>query len=167
MSAFTKWIEEISGGNMSNRELAKKVGMTVATFHRKWTEDAFVSDDAITIARAFGRSPIEALVILGSLTEEEASKAARGYSLSEYTTLELSQELLRRIQASAEVPDYLDKPVDEAGGGGGENLRQLGAGPSPRSAIHLEYVPQKSLEYKSPRSLVRAPGLDYVVWPIV
>lgn len=50
MSAFTKWIEEISGGNMSNRELAKKVGMTVATFHRKWTEDAFVSDDAITIA---------------------------------------------------------------------------------------------------------------------
>lgn len=97
MSAFTKWIEEISGGNMSNRELAKKVGMTVATFHRKWTEDAFVSDDAITIARAFGRSPIEALVILGSLTEEEASKAARGYSLSEYTTLELSQELLRRI----------------------------------------------------------------------
>ena len=46
-----------------------------------------------------------ALVILGSLTEEEASKAARGYSLSEYTTLELSQELLRRIQASAEVPD--------------------------------------------------------------
>lgn len=114
MSAFTKWIEEISGGNMSNRELAKKVGMTVATFYRKWTEDAFVSDDAITIARAFGRSPIEALVILGSLTEEEASKAARGYSLSEYTTLELSQELLRRIQASAEVPDYLDKPVDEA-----------------------------------------------------
>ena len=95
MSAFTKWIEEISSGNMSNRELAKKVGMTVATFHRKWTEDAFVSDDAITIARAFG-------------------KAARGYSLSEYTTLELSQELLRRIQASAEVPDYLDKPVDEA-----------------------------------------------------
>lgn len=114
MSAFTKWIEEISSGNMSNREIAKKVGMTSATFHRKWTEDAFISDDAIAIARAFDRSPIEALVVLGSLTEEEAQKAERGYSLSEYTTLELGQELLRRIQESAKVPAYLDKPADEA-----------------------------------------------------
>ena len=104
MSAFTSWVSEIAGENMSNREIAKKVGMTAATFHRKWTEDAF----------AFGRSPIEALVALGSLTEAEAKKAERGYSLSEYTTLELSQELLRRIQTSAETPEYLEKPVDEA-----------------------------------------------------
>lgn len=114
MSNFTDWVSEIAGENMSNREIAKKVGMTVATFHRKWTEDAFISDDAIAIARAFGRSPIEGLVRLGSLTEEEAKKAERGYSLSEYTTLELSQELLRRIQASAATPDYLNKPVDQA-----------------------------------------------------
>jgi hypothetical protein len=114
MSAFTSWVSEIAGENMSNREIAKKAGMTAATFHRKWTEDAFVSDDAIVIARAFGRSPIEALVALGSLTEAEAKKAERGYSLSEYTTLELSQELLRRIQTSAETPEYLEKPVDEA-----------------------------------------------------
>lgn len=114
MSNLTDWISEIAGENMSNREIAKKVGMTAATFHRKWTEDAFVSDDAIVIARAFGRSPIEALVALGSLTEAEAKKAERGYSLSEYTTLELSQELLRRIQTSAETPEYLEKPVDEA-----------------------------------------------------
>nr|DAO52631.1 MAG TPA: hypothetical protein [Caudoviricetes sp.] len=30
----------------------------------------------------------------------------------------------------------------------------MDAEPSPRTTIHLEYVPQKSLEYKSPRSLV-------------
>ena len=58
MSAFTKWIEEISSGNMSNREIAKKVGMTSATIHRKRTEDPLISDDAIAIARAFDRSPI-------------------------------------------------------------------------------------------------------------
>lgn len=114
MSTFTDWVTSVTGGTMSNREIAKKVGMTVATFHRKWVEDAFVADDAISIARAFDRSPIEALVALGSLTEGEAKKAERGYSLSEYTTLELSQELLRRIQASAETPEYLNKPVDEA-----------------------------------------------------
>lgn len=114
MSNFTDWISEIAGENMSNREIAKKVGMTAATFHRKWTENAFISDDAIIIARAFGRSPIEGLVQLGSLTEEEAKKAERGYSLSEYTTLELSQELLRRIQESAAAPEYLNKPIDQA-----------------------------------------------------
>ncbi|WP_417179941.1 hypothetical protein, partial [Alistipes putredinis] len=72
------------------------------------------SDDAIIIPRAFGRSPIEGLVQLGSLTEEEAKKAERGYSLSEYTTLELSQELLRRIQESAAASDYPNKPIDQA-----------------------------------------------------
>lgn len=114
MAAFTEWISRVAGSNMSNREIAKKVGMTSATFHRKWAEEAFVADDAIVIARAFGRSPIEALVAQGSLTEDEAKKAERGYSLSEYTTLELSQELLRRIEKSTQTPEYLTKPIDEA-----------------------------------------------------
>ena len=114
MSALTNRVSEITGGNLSNREIAKRTGMTVATFNRKWAEDAFVADDAIAIARAFNRSPIEALVKLGSLTESEAKKAERGYSLSEYTTLELSQELLRRIQANAQTPEYLTKPIDQA-----------------------------------------------------
>ena len=35
MSAFTKWIEEISGGNMSNRELAKKGRHDRRHIHRK------------------------------------------------------------------------------------------------------------------------------------
>lgn len=107
MGAFEEWIDVISDG-MSHREIAKRVGMTAATFHRKWTETAFDSDDAIAIARAFGRSPVEALVTLGSLTDAEVEKSGRERSLSGCTMLELSEEMTSRLRKAGEHPNGPD-----------------------------------------------------------
>ena len=65
----------------------------------------------MTIARAYGRNPIEALVEQGTLTPDDVRNAGV-HPIEEFTMLELSREILRRVQQQA-APDYLDKPIDE------------------------------------------------------
>lgn len=114
MKDFRSWISSVTGDDSSNREIALTINMPVTTFHRKWKNDDFGPEDAIAIARAYNRSPIEALVAQGSLTVEEASRAERGYSIREFTTLELSQELLRRVESQTQNPDYIGIPMSKA-----------------------------------------------------
>lgn len=113
MSQFIDWVKALAGDNVSERGMARRTGINAATFHRKWAEDAFTPDDAVKIARAYGRSPIEALVQLGTLTKAEAMKAERGYSLGEYTTLELSQEVARRLAEGHDDNPDMDKPISD------------------------------------------------------
>lgn len=68
--SFKKWISENTGGT-SNREISMKVGIPMTTFHRKWSKDEFTAEDAVTIARVYGRDPVEALVERGTLTQSE------------------------------------------------------------------------------------------------
>lgn len=113
MSGFKQWVTQLAGENASERGIARRTGINSATFHRKMAEDAFTPDDAVTIARAYHRSPIEALVKLGTITPEEAMKADKGYSLREYSNLELSEELVRRMREDAETAQLLDRPVSD------------------------------------------------------
>lgn len=111
MAGFTQWVTSLAGDNASERGMARRVGINAATFHRKMAEDAFTPDDAVAIARAYHRSPIEALVILGTITSDEASKADRGYSIREYTDVELASELIRRAKMRAATNQLLDEPI--------------------------------------------------------
>lgn len=108
--SFEEWVQEIAEG-ASNREIAMKAGIPMTTFHRKWTKGEFAAEDAVTIARAYGRNPIEALVEQGTLTPDDVRNAGV-HPIEEFTMLELSREILRRVQQQA-APDYLDKPIDE------------------------------------------------------
>lgn len=113
-NSFEEWVQEIAEG-ASNREIAMKAGIPMTTFHRKWTKGEFTAEDAVTIARAYGRNPIEALVEQGTLTPDEVHNAGV-HPIEEFTMLELSREMLRRVQQQAAVPDYLSEPMDGTGG---------------------------------------------------
>lgn len=116
-NSFEEWVQEIAEG-ASNREIAMKAGIPMTTFHRKWTKGEFTAEDAVTIARAYGRNPIEALVEQGTLTPDEVHNAGV-HPIEEFTMLELSREMLelsremlRRVQQQASMPDYLSEPMD-------------------------------------------------------
>lgn len=111
-NSFKEWVREIAE-DASNREIAMKSGIPMTTFHRKWTKDEFTAEDAVTIARAYGRSPIEALVEQGTLTPDEVRRAGV-HPIEEFTMLELSRELLRRVQQQTDTPDYVSAPIDES-----------------------------------------------------
>lgn len=113
MTSFKQWVSTLAGDNASERGIARRAGINAATFHRKMAEDAFTPDDAVAIARAYHRSPIEALVVLGTITPDEAMKADRGYSIREYTDLELASEMTRRAAERADASQLLDKPVGD------------------------------------------------------
>lgn len=113
-NSFEEWVQEIAEG-ASNREIAMKAGIPMTTFHRKWAKGEFTAEDAVTIARAYGRNPIEALVEQGTLTPDEVHNAGV-HPIEEFTMLELSREMLRRVQQQAAVPDYLSEPMDGTSG---------------------------------------------------
>lgn len=113
MNSFKQWVSDLAGENASERGIARRTGINAATFHRKMSEDAFTPDDAVAIARAYHRSPIEALVVLGTITPDEAMKADKGYSIREYTDLELAKEMTRRAVERGETSRTLDKPISE------------------------------------------------------
>ena len=110
-NSFEEWVQEIADG-ASNREIAMKCGIPVTTFHRKWTQGEFTAEDAVTIAREYDRNPIEALVEQGTLTPDEV-RTAGVHPIEEFTMLELSREMLRRVQQQA-APGYLSESMDGA-----------------------------------------------------
>lgn len=110
--SFKKWGSEITGGT-SNREISMKGGIPMTTFHRKWSKDKFTAEDAVTIARAYGRDPVETLVEQGTLTQSEVHNAGI-HTIEEFMTLELGREVFRRIQEQSSVSDYIEKPVSGA-----------------------------------------------------
>lgn len=89
-----------------------KVGIPMTTFHRKWSKDEFTAEDAVTIARAYGRDPVEALVEQGTLTQSEVHNAGI-HTIEEFTTLELGREVFRRIQEQSRFRITLRNPSAE------------------------------------------------------
>lgn len=109
--SFKKWGSEITGGT-SNREISMKVGIPMTTFHRKWSKDEFTAEDAVTIARAYGRDPVEAPIEQGTLTQSEVHNAGI-HTIEEFTTLELGREVFRRIQEQSRFRITLRNPSAE------------------------------------------------------
>ena len=100
-NSFEEWVQEIAEG-ASNREIAMKAGIPMTTFHRKWTKGEFTAEDAVTIARAYGRNPIEALVEQGTLTPDEVHNAGV-HPIEEFTMLELAERVIRLTGSKSEI----------------------------------------------------------------
>lgn len=96
--------------------MAKRVTASEATIGRwiKGTVGAPEPRTAVELARAYGASPLAALMAAGYLTQDELDSPAespRLLQLTAFTDLELAQELVRRIEAGGEHPD-LEAPID-------------------------------------------------------
>jgi hypothetical protein len=74
-----------------------------------------VPRQVVTVAREYGANPLEALVAAGYLTAEEVAsppETPRALQLREFTELELSIEMMRRVAARNEESSLLEAPLD-------------------------------------------------------
>jgi transcriptional regulator with XRE-family HTH domain len=101
-------------GADSNAEAARKSGITEATLGR-WKKGSVDPKprQVVVIARAYNASPVEALIAAGYLHPDDIdqpAQAPRRLQITEFTELELAQELVRRIEAG-EMRDELEDDV--------------------------------------------------------
>ncbi|MCT1411690.1 helix-turn-helix domain-containing protein [Corynebacterium sanguinis] len=100
-------------------QAADHAGVSKATFLRHVKRDETTAEYAITIARAYNVNPIDALIDLGMLDEQELKRAAARYSGQRMTNQELLDEIMRRSDpeavylfgGDADVIDISDTPL--------------------------------------------------------
>lgn len=112
-----KWFEEVTNHAAVN-EVATRTGLSPATLWRQYNNDlGFTAENLIIVARTYGASPIEALVIFGFLNEEERAGDATLVSLSKASDDDLIQELARRMKDDTSNPKWNEpmvyEPTDE------------------------------------------------------
>ena len=115
-------------GHRSQADFAKAAGVTDGQLSKWRTGTAGVkAETVIAIARNLGDNPLHALAEVGYLEASEIAKfeAPREWGLEQYTDVELSAEILRRIQAGA-ATGALTEPLEvEDTTEAGSNIRHL------------------------------------------
>lgn len=117
MNSTETWFAAVVG-DTSEREVARKVGLVQATLSRQLRSDSLVPENAVAIARAYGKSPVDALVAMGLITEREVKAAAGSVGLRDVHDEQLVDEILRRIQEGDSHPALTTPVVDVEDGGG-------------------------------------------------
>ncbi|NLP82605.1 helix-turn-helix transcriptional regulator [Microbacterium sp. CFH 90308] len=112
----TPWSEYLkrAAPDLSQADLAVALGQNDATVSR-WLSGKTQRPDADTIvavARKLGQSPVFALIATGYLTTDDLASTSvpKAYGLDEYTDLELSKEIVRRIEAGS-ATEALTEPI--------------------------------------------------------
>jgi len=99
MEDWSVYVRRVSGGR-GQLDIAAKTGLAQTNIGRWLRGDMVVpkAESVVTFARAYGQSPIEALVAAGYITAEEAGvrppKAKT--PLKDFSERELLEEVLRR-----------------------------------------------------------------------
>lgn len=114
VSEATEWARYVIGlfDGETVRASASRVGQAASTVSR-WRTGAALPEprQAVAVARAYGRSPLEALEVAGYLTRDELDipvERPRALQLRDFTDLELSREIVRR----ADKDGILNQPID-------------------------------------------------------
>ena len=105
-----EWLRMI-GANESLREIAAKTGVSHATLSRQINDGGFLMDTTIRLARAYGVSPVAALVANGHLTDIEAGLNAVDSALELATDAQLVAAVAARLGVDLSI---FDKPMTEA-----------------------------------------------------
>lgn len=111
-----KWAEYLNRrrGNRSPAEFARLAGVTEGQLSKWRSANGGVKPETvIAIARTLGDSPLHALVEVGYLQphEVERFREPREFALDEFTDLELSSEIVRRVKAGAATAQ-LTEPIE-------------------------------------------------------
>ena len=115
-SAFAEYLRAISGDD-TGRQIAQKTGNSESAISR-WKAGTHVPDpkQAVNVARAYGKNPIEALIAAGYLTHDEASLPVTrpaALQLQDFSDLELAREMVRRAATEPGQHQLLEQPLDQ------------------------------------------------------
>lgn len=98
-------------GAKSIRAMAAQSGLESSTLNRQVNGTSGLTvETVVALCRAYSIDFGEAFVAVGFITREEADTLGRTHSLSEYTDLELAQEIVNRLEAGA-ASEALTDPI--------------------------------------------------------
>lgn len=139
-------------GDRSAADFAKLAGVTDGQLS-KWRKSGggVKAETVIAVARRLGDSPLHALVAVGYLRPEDVAQfqAPRQFALDEFSDLELSAEILRRVQegaATSQLTEPLAATDDAPAGARVRHLRPAG-----RDVGGLNHTDLESVELDSTR----------------
>ncbi|MGQ4544574.1 hypothetical protein ACUH97_08170 [Dermabacteraceae bacterium P13088] len=104
-----QWISKVTG-EASMAAVAKEIGYAKATYSRQLQKNAILPETVVAIARSYKASPLEGLMLLGLLNEDDLVEFRSVASLESATDEELAGEILRRLNATSR--DNLSDPVN-------------------------------------------------------
>ncbi|MBD8218252.1 hypothetical protein IFU40_06340 [Microbacterium sp. CFBP 13617] len=107
-----EWLKAI-GATESLRETAEQAGLSHATLSRQITAGRFLIETAIALARAYGTSPVAALVANGHLTEQEAGLDGIQVALAAASDEQLVIEVSKRMGIEG-ASTLFDAPASQA-----------------------------------------------------
>ncbi|MHA3724361.1 hypothetical protein ACXR2T_10820 [Leucobacter sp. HY1910] len=106
---ISKWIEAAVSGDSTN-EIARRAGVTVSTLHRQRTSGNYSPETVAKIARAYGRSAVNALVAHGVLMASDVAEIGAMESLADATDQQLLDEIASRLEVVSEGGGIFDEP---------------------------------------------------------
>ena len=109
MSKETWFKETVQGDTIA--EVALKAGIIKTTAWRQYNNAlGFSAENVILIARAYHKSPVEALVEFGYIRADEMANGKTVARLHGASDDELLQELARRLKENADA-DWVNSPI--------------------------------------------------------
>lgn len=109
MSKETWFNETVQGDTIA--EVALKAGIIKTTAWRQYNNAlGFSAENVILIARAYHKSPVEALVEFGYIRADEMANGKTVARLHDASNDELLQELARRLKENADA-DWVNSPI--------------------------------------------------------
>lgn len=109
MSKETWFKETVQGDTIA--EVALKSGIIKTTAWRQYNNAlGFSAENVILIARAYHKSPVEALVEFGYIRADEMANGKTVAKLHDASNDELLQELARRLKENADA-DWVNSPI--------------------------------------------------------
>lgn len=99
--------------NAPGARIAERTGIPDSTVSRWFSGKAKPRpDQVVTVARAYGLSPLQGLIAAGYLQEGDVETAEpRRLAIRDFTDLELAEETLRRIREGGS--QTLEAPLDD------------------------------------------------------
>ena len=111
MTKHQEWFNSTVGDDTINAA-ASKANVNQPTLNRRLKSGELTAELVISIARAYGVNPVQALIETGYLDTNEARGTVTISKLADASDQELMQEMLRRIDTGKQISELWTTPLD-------------------------------------------------------
>jgi predicted ArsR family transcriptional regulator len=107
MTDFRHWLRDLNGRRVTADDIAHKLGVSRTTVTRRLVNDELTADELITLANAYNVNPLQALVDLGRITDQQvwAYLESDGQLVETAEDGALALELARRLNPATVAPE--------------------------------------------------------------
>ena len=107
MTDFRHWLRDLTGRSATASDIAQRLGVSRTTVTRRLVNDELTADELITLAVAYDVNPLQALVDLGRITDQQVWDylESEGQLVETADEGALAIELARRLNPATMAPE--------------------------------------------------------------